>query len=139
MARINSYGMDALLKQLNAEGEALSTETGKAMLEAGADVLIDEMRRQIKAMDIWEYGATWWSIKHSAVQNRLGERYIEVWPAGRRKDDKHPSGERVETVAFIAEYGTSKIPPRPFMSTAVRVSEQRVADAMTNIWREAVK
>lgn len=135
MARINSYGLDDLYKTIEREAK-VTPAMQDAMLKAGAAVLVDAMRDQIKRFDIWDLGATWWSIKSSMVKNRLGQRYIEVWPAGRRKDDKHPSGERIETVAFIAEYGTSKIPPRPFMSTAIRQSEERVAEEMMRVWRE---
>lgn len=135
LARVNAFGIDDLINTMRKEG-TIKESTKIDMLVAGADVLIDEMRNQIKAMDIWDLGATWWSIKHSNVKNRQGEYYIEVWPAGKRRDDRHPSGERIETVAFIAEYGTAKIPARPFMSTAVRVAEERVADAMMKVWKE---
>lgn len=135
MARINSYGIDELLKEIERE-EKLLPKVEDEMLKAGADVLVEAMREQIKAMDIWDIGATWWSIKRSSVKYAKGGRAIEVWPAGRRKDDKHPSGERIETVAFVTEYGTSKIPARPFMSTAVRMAGDKVAEAMMKVWKE---
>lgn len=138
MARVNAFGFDDLLDTMRKEAK-ITEEVKNDMLIAGANVLVDEMRNQIHAMDIWDIGATWWSIKHSLVKNRLGMHYIEVWPAGKRKDDRHPNGERIETVAFIAEYGTSKIPPRPFMSTAVKVAEDRVAEAMMKVWEERGK
>lgn len=138
MARINALGLDKLMDDIAKEASQLP-EIAEEMLEAGGEVLVDEVKKQIKDMNIWDTGATWYSIKKRPVKYKSGETAIEVWPAGRRKDDRHPSGERVEAVAFITEYGTSKVPARPFMSTAVRVAEPRVVEAMLQVWERNTK
>lgn len=135
MARINALGLDKLMDDIAKEA-AKTPKIAEAMVDAGGEVLVDEVKRQIKAMRIWDTGATWYSIKKRPVKYKSGESAIEVWPAGRRKDDRHPSGERVETVAFIAEYGTSKVPARPFMSTAVKNAERQVVETMMRVWEE---
>lgn len=139
MARINALGMNDILNDIEKDIKR-TPEISKKMLEAGADVLVSEIKHQIKAYNIWELGTTHDSIKKRSVKYRGNdELYIEVWPAGTRRDQKHPKGERVETVAFIAEYGTSSIAPRPFMSTAIAVGEEKVVERMTQVWEAETK
>ena len=135
MARINALGFDELLKDIDAELKSLP-EVRDKMLIAGGERLQIGIKRIIRKMKIRDLGTTHDSIKYSEVKYAPGGHAIEVWPAGRRKDKKHPEGERNALVAFVTEYGTSKVKARPFMANAIRAYADDVAEAMMKVWKE---
>lgn len=55
--------------------------------------------------------------------NRLVSRKEQHVKVGILDNSKYPDGTSVATVAFMNEYGTSKIPPRPFFRQTI--SEQK--------------
>lgn len=137
MARVNAFGLDELFDTFKKEAGAIDKETGKKMLEAGADVLVAEMKQQMLMYGILDRGTTIKSIMHEQVQYGAGGYYIEVYPAGiRKKDPDHKKGTRNALIAFLAEYGTAKVPARPFMAYTVKVAADDVADAMMKVWKE---
>ena len=140
MARVNAFGLDELFNTFKKEGGAIDKETGKKMLEAGADVLVAEMKQQMLMYGIFDRGTTMESIMHEQVQYGAGGYYIEVYPAGiRKKDSDHKKRVRNAMIAFLAEYGTAKVPARPFMATTVKAAADDVAEAMRRIWEERDK
>ena len=139
MARVNALGIDELAKTIREFG-TISSETSKEMLAAGGKVLVEETKQQMLMFGVLDRGTTQASIKHGEVKYAAGGAYIEVWPAGiRKKDYDHSKNTRNAMIAFLAEYGTSKIPARPFMATAIREAADNVAEAMMKVWEERGK
>lgn len=135
MARVTMIGFNEIAKDFEAEAQRTPAKA-EAMLNAGADVLAREIQNQAKAMGVYDLGKVHDSIKKKSIKRAGGNLTVEIWPSGKRVDKHHPKGERIETVAFIAEYGTSNIAPRPFMSVAVKKAENEVIDEMTKVWGE---
>lgn len=138
MARINSMGLDEMLDDIVRERKA-TPQIMEHMIEAAGDVYVEETKKQILAFKIFDKGATYYSIKRGRSKKKGDGVRLEVWPSGMRVDENHPKGERVETVAFIAEYGTKAIKPRPFMSTAAINAEGPAAEAMLAVWERESK
>ena len=133
MARINSTGLNEVLESIVQEQKA-TPETMRHMIEAAGDVYVEETRNQIKEMKIFDTGATWWSIKRGKSTKAGDGVRLEVWPAGTRVDKNHPDGERVETIAFVTEYGTKRRKARPFMSNAAKIAAPKAEQAMLEVW-----
>ena len=133
MARVNALGIDELLADMEKAGK-IPDATRKKMLDEGAKILEKEIVQQMLMYGIYDRGTTRRSIKRGVVKYSKGGYYVEVWPAGiRHKDYDHLAKTRNAEVAFIAEYGTSKIQARPFMSTAVKYAADEVQEAMMRI------
>lgn len=138
MARINSMGFDELLDELH-EQVRHTPAIMKRMLEAAGDVYIDKTVEQIVAMGIVDRGTTRDSIKKRAAKKLRDGFRVEVWPSGTRVDKEHPKGERVETVAFVANYGTSSIAPRPWRETSEALAAEPGVEAMVEVLEEVSK
>lgn len=67
--------------------------------------------------------------------NRLVSRKEQHVKVGILDNSKYPDGTSVATVAFMNEYGTSKIPPRPFFRQTI--SEQK--SNWTQLAKDAIK
>ena len=67
--------------------------------------------------------------------NRLVSRKEQHVKVGILDNSKYPDGTSVATVAFMNEYGTSKIPPRPFFRQTI--SEQK--SNWTKLAKDAIK
>lgn len=132
MARINSMGLDDILDDLHAAARNNPTMM-QHMIDAAGDVYEEETKRQIVAYKIFDTGTTHYRIKRGKSTKKGDGLRLEVWPAGTRRDKDHPKGERVETVAFIAQYGTKKIKARPFMSDAALRAEGPATEAMAAV------
>lgn len=99
------------------------------MLKAGAEILINAQKEEAQAMKIRDTGDFIKSIKAGNVKKGSEGSYVDVYPQG--KDHK---GVRNAEKGFIAEYGTSKIKPRPWMRTANEKSAEEVTAAEKEIW-----
>lgn len=108
-------------------------DTLKKMIEAGAQVYEEQTRRQCARYQIHDTGALEESIKRGPIQRRGDGYRVEVWPQGRRTDERHPNGERNETIAFVIEYGKRSMTARPFMAAAAAAAEPAAAEAMQRI------
>lgn len=67
--------------------------------------------------------------------NRLVSRKEQHVKVGILDNSKYPDGTSVATVAFMNEYGTAKIPPRPFFRQTI--SEQK--SNWTQLAKDAIK
>lgn len=67
--------------------------------------------------------------------NRLVSSKQQHVKVGILDNSKYPDGTSVATVAFMNEYGTSKIPPRPFFRQTI--SEQK--SNWTQLAKDAIK
>ena len=121
--------------------EQATVEAVPKMLKAGADVLVEAQRAEAKAMGIEETAGFINAIKATAIKGDDTEKYVEVYPQGRAKhgnDRKGDSGNvRYTTIGFVAEYGTSSQPARPYMTTANAKAQDKVVAAQLEEWEKA--
>lgn len=128
MASFNVTGLDYMQKLLVQRSSSAARAAPK-MLKAGAKVLIEAQKKAIKEMDVYETGALYNSIRASSVKNKDDDYFVEVFPHG--VDEK---GVRNATKGFVAEYGKSGRPARPWMSTAAAKSGEKISEAMRKVW-----
>ena len=128
MAKFNTVGFDDLEKEFLKQSE-VATKAIPKMLEAGAAVLVDAQKEEAKTLKVEDSGDLIKSIKASKVKTTDIDSTITVAPTG-----KNHNGVRNAEVGFVNEYGTSKQPARPWMETANIKSEEKVHQAMVNVW-----
>ena len=128
MASFTVTGFEDIEKMLLGESEKIKKVAPK-MLKAGADVLVKAQKRQIENFGVVDTAELKNSIKATKPKSKNGTHTIEVYPQG-----KDSNGTKNAEKGFIAEYGNSKTPPRPWLSTAHEQSEQDVHNAMLEVW-----
>ena len=124
MARIETTGFEEIEKQFLRRAEK-AVKAVPRMLKRGAEVLAEAQRREIDQMDIVDKGELMRSVKPTKVKQKEESSYIDVYPQG--TDSK---GVRNAEKGFIAQYGKSNEPARPWMTA-------KSADAVHNaMWEE---
>lgn len=135
MADFNTVGLEAVIEAFGRREQA-TVEVVPKMLKAGAAVLIEAQKEEAKAMGIGDGFSN--SIRDTAIKGNSTEKYVEVYPQGRanhgndKKGDK--SNVRYATIGFVAEYGTSSQPARPYMTVANEKAQGKVSAAQLEIW-----
>lgn len=138
MGEFTTVGLEEVAEKFLHMEEA-ATKAVPLMLEAGAAVLVKAQQDEAAAMGIKETAGFIQSIKATPVKGDDVERYVEVYPQGKakhgndRKGDK--SNARYATIGFIAQYGTSKIPARPYMTAANEKAHEKANNAMYEVWQ----
>lgn len=132
MARFEVNGLDALSDDLAALA-ALPDSVIDELLEAEADVIVEEQRRTAREMLVGEYasGTTAASIKKGKVKKTARGRSITVAPQGSNK-----RGDRNAEVAYINEYGKKGQPARSFIRTANERAEQKAVEAGEKVYHD---
>lgn len=133
MANFHVAGFDAVEQALLRE-EQTALEAVPEMLKAGAEVLANEQKAQIEAYNLVDKGALIRSIKADKIKGEGTGRYVEVYPHG--KDKK---GVRNAEKAFIAQYGRTRQPAKPWFTTANEKAAPAVHEAMMQVWRDKHK
>ena len=129
MADFNVTGLDDVMKEMMSHQQAAEAAIPE-MLNAGADILIKTQKGEIQSMKLVDTGDMMKSIKGGKIKkDKDGNSYIDVYPKG--KDRK---GVRNAEKAFIAEYGTSKLPARPWMRTANAKCSDEITEKEKEIW-----
>ena len=129
MANIQISGLEDFEKRLlNMEDKA--TAAVPAMLKAGAEVLVNAEKDEMKALNLVDTGDMMKSVKPTKIRKKGSESYIEVYPQG--KDRKGVSNT---TKAFVAQYGKSNSPARPWLTAARQKSEGSINEAMGEAWK----
>ena len=138
MGEFTTVGLEEVTQKFLRMEEA-ATKAVPLMLEAGANVLIKAQQDEAAAMGIKETAGFIQSIKATKVKGDDVERYVEVYPQGKAKHGNDRKGDksnvRYATIGFIAQYGTSKIPARPYMTAANEKAHQQTTDAMYEVWK----
>lgn len=138
MGEFTTVGLEEVTQKFLRMEEA-ATKAVPLMLEAGANVLIKAQQDEAVAMGIKETAGFIQSIKATQVKGDDVERYVEVYPQGKAKHGNDRKGDksnvRYATIGFIAQYGTSKIPARPYMTAANEKAHQQTTDAMYEVWK----
>lgn len=119
--------------------EEAATKAVPLMLEAGAAVIVKAQQDEAAAMGIKETAGFIQSIKATPVKGDDTQRYVEVYPQGNAKHGNDHKGDksnvRYATIGFIAQYGTSKIPARPYMTAANEKAHEQANNAMYEVWQ----
>lgn len=138
MGEFTTVGLEEVAQKFLRMEEA-ATKAVPLMLEAGANVLVKAQQDEAAAMGIKETAGFIKSIKATQVKGDDTERYVEVYPQGKAKHGNDRKGDksnvRYATIGFIAQYGTSKIPARPYMTAANEKAHQQTTDAMYEVWK----
>lgn len=131
MADFNVEGIDSLtigfMRKAGALDEAISD-----CLNVGADLLVKAQKDQAESMKIHDTGDMINSIKATKQRkDKDGNPYVDIYPQG--KDRK---GTRNAEKGFIAEYGKSDQPARPWMRTANEKANDEVQNAICETFNE---
>ncbi len=113
-------GIEDLMARLNSLGERVATRTENKALREGADVLREEMSRRSPQ----DTGSLAENIVKSRVKQAEIGKYIEVGP-----DKKHFYG-------LFHEFGTTKMPARPFIGPALEEEGKAVMNVMAGVLRK---
>lgn len=142
MGEFNTVGLEDIIKSFSRR-EAATVEAVPKMLKAGADILAEAQREEAKAMGLNDTGGFANSIKATSVKGDDTEKYIDVYPQGRAKHGNDRKGDkskvRYATIGFVAEYGTSSQPARPYMTVANAKAHDRVIEEQRRIWESEAK
>lgn len=134
MAEFNTVGLDAVIDDFQYRQDIID-EIGPEILEAQAEILIKAQKREAEAMKIRDTGDFINSIKATKVKkDKNGSLYLDVYPQG--VDRK---GTRNAEKGFIAEYGTSRIPARPWMRTANAKAADAMAKKAAEIYKQKMR
>lgn len=137
MGEFNTIGLEKVIEAFSNREQATVKAVPK-MLKAGADVLIEAQKAEAKAMGIEETAGFVNSIKATAVKGDDTEKYVDVYPQGKAKHGNDRKGDksnvRYATIGFVAEYGTSSQPARPYMTVANEKAQSKVSAAQLEVW-----
>ena len=166
MAKYNAEGIDGLMLSL-AEFAAIPDDIVEDMLQAGADVVIEEQKRVLKAMGIYDTKKLHDSVMgfHKArVKGGEKYRYVLVYPYGvrgyrnRKLQHKYGYGYKFRAnrhytvggdtkavtnneVGFIHEFGAPKrgIPAKQWMKKANINAEEAMLQAELEVYDRFLK
>lgn len=133
MAEFSFSGIDDLSLSLR-EIEELPEEVADEILEAQADILIDELQNRGKAYGVAapDSGKMLRSIKKGKPKRgKKGTRQIVVSPRGSRMRGKKKITNA--EIAFLNNYGTRHQQARPFWSDAEKTSEKSMEKAAAEV------
>ena len=138
MGDFTTVGLDEVAERF-LQMDAAATKAVPLMLQAGAEVLVKAQQDEAAAMGIKETAGFIQSIKATPVQGDETERHVEIYPQGKAKHGNDRKGDksnvRYATIGFIAQYGTSKIPARPYMTSANEKAHEAANNAMYEVWK----
>lgn len=138
MGEFTTVGLEEVAEQFFRMEEA-ATKAVPLMLEAGAEVLVKAQQAEAEAMGIKETAGFINSIKATPVMGDDTERHIEVYPQGKAKHGNDRKGDksnvRYATIGFMAQYGTSSTPARPYMTSANEKAHEEVNNTMYEVWK----
>lgn len=138
MGEFTTVGLEEVAQKFLRMEEA-ATKAVPLMLEAGAAVLVKAQQDEAAAMGIKETAGFIQSIAATKIKGDDTERYVEVYPQGKAKHGNDRKGDksnvRYATIGFIAQYGTSKIPARPYMTAANEKAHEQANNAMYEVWQ----
>lgn len=139
MADITFEGMDDLIRALDAAG-AMDEDTVKEILNAGADVALEEIRKEIRRSRYKISGYAPYVKKGKVSRSKGGDPKISVTVSG-----TNDHGERRGTVLFVLNYGRRSsdphgaIQPGYFWTTATRKAQAQAAKAMEEVLSKKLK
>lgn len=133
MAKLVMNGIDELAAELKKLGQLGNDALVEEMLEAGAEVVVDEWKKGIKSAVKTKRstGELEASVEASGIERVNDGSAKTIYPAG--KDSK---GVRNAEKAFILHYGKSGQPATLFVDDVENKAEDKAADAMEKIFND---
>jgi len=139
VASFNTDGFEQLENMLLTKANGAG-EIAEEMLEAGSEILIKAHNAGIKRSLGRRTGTLEKSSGKSKIRKNDRGRFIPIYPQGEQPHGTPGKGQsgnvRNAQAGFTNEYGSSSIPPRPWMAPANAQAENEVREAMTRIWEE---
>lgn len=137
MAKFSTEGLEKVIEAFSRREKAAVTAVTK-MLKAGADIVIEAQKKEARAMGIVETGGFINSIKATPIKGDEREKYIDIYPQGKAKHGNEGRGDkknvRYATIGFVAQYGSTTQPARPYMTVANEKVHEKVVDEQLKIW-----
>lgn len=133
MAKFSVSGIDGLAADLQRLGQLDNEELVSDMLDAGAEVVVDEWKKGIRSTvkangrSTGEMEQSVSASMHIKKVNDISTKYIS--PSGR--DNK---GVRNEEKAFILHYGKSGQAPTRFVDAVEESAEDKAVSAMEDVF-----
>lgn len=129
MAKFTADGFDVALGEL-ARADLFTDENITAILHAGAEVMVDEVRKEMQRAPLNISHLTG-KIRYKSGFKRYkdGTPYVTVTAMGKNK-----TGDSNSVILFVLNYGRSKkygyIPPSLFWTKAAATAEPKITAAM---------
>lgn len=154
MAEFNTEGLEELSAAFMRH-EQQASKIVTEMLQASAEIYVEEQKRAAASCGIRKTGGFMDSIKAGAIKDEGTERSIEIYPEGRadhgadygggysiigakRKGKAQGGKVRYATIGYIFEYGTSSIQARPWLTQGNAAAEQKAYKKAKEIWDAVV-
>lgn len=128
MATLNCNGLDDLILSMKEIAE-IPQEVQDEILNAQADIVVEEQKRIGRIYGVEKTGITLKSIKKTKPKTKKDGRTIYVYPQGKNKD-----GNRTAEVAFIANYGKKSQKAKPFITEANERSAEATTQAAMSVY-----
>ena len=115
-----------------ATAENIPEDTKREILNAGAQVLLEGMDTEARAMGIYDVHST----KKHAVDTIMLKKAkltddggsVEITYRGKRRDKHHKTPTRNAEIMFINNYGKKGQSARPFINVAFRKKEEKAVE-----------
>lgn len=138
MARVNTFGMEEILKNIRENYDSTGDRVVK-MLDAAADEVVKITKTEAESHGLRRTGKLINSIKHGDVKRYSDSAEVEVWPHGTRKNGR--KRERNATVGFVQHCGrqykhTKRAGTLFFDASTSPGNAERINEIMADIWHE---
>lgn len=134
MGKLYVSGMSDVSKQILNESEKAKRAIPK-MLNAGADILVDEEKKSIEryfGKSKRSTGDLKRSIKKGKEKIKGSQSYIEVGASGKNRRNVSNA-----TVGAIQQKGRKNMNPRPWYTDAYTKADPKIRKAMKEEWENA--
>ena len=125
-AELELQGLDELLNQLQQISDKAGRVENKA-LKAGAQPIADEMKSLVRVSSI-DHQHIRDDIQISGIKSKSGIKYVEIGP-----------GKETNWRAKFLEWGTSKMPAKPFVQISYEHKKNDVLEIMKQTIAEALE
>lgn len=144
-------GMDELLKNFRALHDDLKLKAAAAAVAGGARLVANEAKKNAQAQGLELSGAL---LENIAIKREKTGRDRIQYNVGVRHGSKSKNARKIVQYRYIKkvvtyendpfywwfhEFGTSKMPARPFMRPAFEANVERVKQAMANRLRSSIE
>ncbi|MGN0598920.1 MAG: HK97-gp10 family putative phage morphogenesis protein [Oscillospiraceae bacterium] len=136
MAKCYVSGIDELAMELKKLGQLDNDKLVEEMLEAGADVVIDEWKEGIKKAVKNKRGRSTGELLESVTTNKGIDKVGDVSAKTIYHAGKDSKGVRNAEKAFILHYGKSGQAPTLFVDDVEAVAEDKAAEAMEQVFND---
>lgn len=139
MARLNVEGFEEMELMIMRQEEAVE-RLAPEMLNAGAKVLAAAMGLTLRGVSRGNrsIGTLAGSIGIGTVKKSATSVYMDVYPQGDQPHGSPRKGKRGRVsnaqVGFMLEYGSSKMPARPWLAKAINAAAPGAQEAMRKVW-----